>query len=286
MTDRREDDVLLPALDGEPGPALPIDDGAMRAMIAAALDGGGGGPGGDGGSAAGGGGLSIAVKSGLVALGAAAAVIAVLALSGVFDRERPASPAVIEPDPDSELAVAPELVEPEPIEPEPIEPEPGPSEPEPIVIEPERVEPPPPKPKRPASPAPEPAAKTPDDLLRLANEARKRRAWSDANAIYRQVWKEHPGTRAAYVARVASAQLELGKLDRPAAALAGFRAALRQDPDGFLTEEARFGVAQGLRALGKRADEREALERFLSEHPDSAHAPRARARLAELPEAP
>ena len=128
--------------------------------------------------------------------------------------------------------------------------------------------------------------RAPADLLQAANEQRRARQWSRADALYRRVVREHRGTRAAYVARIASASIQLEHMGNPARALRLYRSTLRQDPRGPLAEEARFGVAEALRALGNTAGERRALETFLSRHSDSPLAARVRARLAALGAAP
>ncbi len=136
--------------------------------------------------------------------------------------------------------------------------------------------PPPRRPPRAVAPAPV------EDLLAEANQARKDRRWRDAEALYEQVRRAHPGTDAAVVATVASASLHLDRLGDPAGALRRFRQALRERPDGPLAEEARWGVAASLRATGDLAAEHDALRAFVAAHPGSARLPAARRRLAEL----
>lgn len=282
MTDtRRDGSELLPELDGGPGPALPLDRNKMRAMIGAAITGGLGPGGGDGPAGAGGGELAatssnaVLVKAGLIALGLGAATVAAVMLTGAYDRDPLVSPTLAAQPaatttPAPRAAATPPMSSPTSQEPATRAPQPG----APISSA---------APVR-STPRPRQVAKrrTPDDLLRRANDARKQRAWTAADALYRKVWKTHPGTRAAYVAAVASAQLNLGKLDKPAIALRLFQRALRQDGAGFLTEEARFGVARSLRKLGNVAAETAALRQFLRAHSGSALAPRARARLDAL----
>jgi hypothetical protein len=122
----------------------------------------------------------------------------------------------------------------------------------------------------------------PADILSLANNRRKEKRWRDADALYRRVMVRHKGSDAAVVAAVASAALHLDRLDDPAGALRRYRRALRVQPSGALAEEARWGVAEALRALGDADAEAEALRAFVSSHPDSANAAAARRRLAEI----
>ena len=127
-----------------------------------------------------------------------------------------------------------------------------------------------------------PADAPPEDVLALANQRRKERAWRAADELYRRVIRSHPKSDAAVVAEVASATLHLEHLGDPAGALAGYRRALRARPSGALGEEARWGIAEAHRARGDRTSEAAALRTFLDAHPGSAMAPAAKKRLAEL----
>lgn len=122
----------------------------------------------------------------------------------------------------------------------------------------------------------------PEDVLALANQRRKERAWRDADQLYRRVIKSHPRSDAAIVAEVASATIHLEHLEDAAGALAGYRRALRARPGGALGEEARWGIAEAYRARGDARQEATALRLFLDAHPGSAMASAARKRLAEL----
>lgn len=142
-----------------------------------------------------------------------------------------------------------------------------------------RVKKPPPAPPREKVLPPDAPA---EDVLALANQRRKERAWRDADELYRRVVKQHPRSDAAIVAEVASATLHLEHLGDPAGALAGYRRALKARPSGGLAEEARWGIAEAYRAQRMPADEARALRTFLDSFPGSALAPAARKRLAEI----
>jgi hypothetical protein len=138
-------------------------------------------------------------------------------------------------------------------------------------------------------PAPEPREKIdlpPDapaeDILQLANQRRKERAWKAADELYRRVLKQYPRSDAAVVAEVASATLHLEHLGDAPGALAGYRRALAARPAGALGEEARWGIAEAFRAVGDAKGEAFALRVFLDTHPRSAMATAAKKRLAEL----
>ncbi len=166
--------------------------------------------------------------------------------------------------------------------------------PPPPVVEaprPEPVVPPAPvspvEPMVPAPPEPvvrhRPAAPTePEDLLRRANERRAAGGWREAEMLYQRVIRSYPGTDSAYVARVASGELRLQHLGDAQGALRQFQQALRMQPHGVLSEEARHGVAEAWRALGDPAHEAQALKDFLQAHPDSLLAEPAQRRLKEL----
>lgn len=122
----------------------------------------------------------------------------------------------------------------------------------------------------------------PADLLRVANDLRAHKRWQAAAQTYESVISRSPRSDEAYTAMVAAASLELEQLGDPKGALGLYRRALEERPQGLLSEEARWGVAESYRALGNGAAEASALRDFLTAHPDSALAPKARARLATL----
>ncbi|MDC0714680.1 tetratricopeptide repeat protein [Stigmatella sp. ncwal1] len=122
----------------------------------------------------------------------------------------------------------------------------------------------------------------PEDLLRMANAHRIAGRWKDAEALYQRVIRAHPRGMSAYVARVASGSLRLEHLGDARGALRQFQEALRQQPEGVLSHEASHGVAEAWRALGDRAQEARALERFLAHHPDSPLEAASRKRLKEI----
>jgi hypothetical protein len=96
------------------------------------------------------------------------------------------------------------------------------------------------------------------------------------------VFEQHPGTLAAYVARVAAASIRVDHLDDASGARTLLRQALRERPNGALDLEVRTGLSKAEHALGDRAAEREALQSLVQSHPASLAAERARERLREL----
>ncbi len=136
------------------------------------------------------------------------------------------------------------------------------------------------RPRTPRGKAPNPRDRAWAILLRQAQDLRRRHEWQKAARAYRAILRRFPGTRAAQVARVSLGYLELEHLGRPTAALRHFRAYLARG--GGLAEEAAWGEIRCLRALGRGAEERRALVRFLARHPDSLRASTARKWLQEL----
>ncbi|MCE9670596.1 hypothetical protein LY474_22580 [Myxococcus stipitatus] len=144
-----------------------------------------------------------------------------------------------------------------------------------------------PPPAQPASLAPARApgnvAPVPvEDLLRAANTHRAAGEWKRAESLYQRVIRAQPRAMSAYVAHVASGSLRLEHLGDAGGALRQYEVALREWPEGLLAQEVRQGIAEAHRVLGNTAEERRALEAFLSHHGDAPHAVAARARLKEI----
>jgi hypothetical protein len=126
----------------------------------------------------------------------------------------------------------------------------------------------------------------PEDWLEEANQLRARKKWKEADAAYAKVWQTAPKSDAAYVARIAAAGVRLDHLSDPRSALLRYRAALKASANGALSEEARFGIAEAFRKLEDSEREIAALRDFLAKHPNAGLAPKAKARLSALGDAP
>jgi hypothetical protein len=141
------------------------------------------------------------------------------------------------------------------------------------------------RPARPKSrPAEKPAdKKTVDDLLGEANAKRAEKEWRESDLLYGRVVDKAPKSMAAQTALVASGSLHLEHLRDPRGAAKRFRRALELAPSGAVAEDARWGLAEAMRALHDDKAEAAALDDFLAHHASSPLASRARARRAELP---
>jgi tetratricopeptide (TPR) repeat protein len=120
------------------------------------------------------------------------------------------------------------------------------------------------------------------EMLARAQSLRSERDWPGAARAYRELIRRHPGSDEARSSLVSLAQVELGKLGRPARALKLFDTYLARAQGGPLALEALLGRARALRALGRTAAERAALERFLDRYPEALQAAEVRGRLESL----
>ncbi len=135
----------------------------------------------------------------------------------------------------------------------------------------------------PEEPAPSAVAPPPpptaDDLLKRAQRLYTAGDMAGATAAYRALVARYPGSGEARAALISLGQLALSG-GRAQEALADFDRYLASG--GPLSTEARVGRIGALRALGRTADERAAIEDFLARSGGGVHAARLRVRLAEL----
>ncbi|MBX7078518.1 MAG: tetratricopeptide repeat protein [Nannocystaceae bacterium] len=209
--------------------------------------------------------------------GVVAAVVGAAAIAAVASRPAAAptipvlAAPVVEPAAPEPVAIEPPAIAPPSIAAPAIAPTPAPAVGSPP--------PPAPTPRAAARPRDDaPPATTAADLLREANAARRDGDKPRALTLYRRIGREFADSRERAVAQVAIGRLELD-LGHPETALAAFDAYLRDRSTGNLAEEAAFGRASALRALGRTGDERAALRDFLARYPDSVQVERARSRL-------
>jgi ferric-dicitrate binding protein FerR (iron transport regulator) len=122
----------------------------------------------------------------------------------------------------------------------------------------------------------------PAELLTRAQELRSAKDWTGAAEAYRELIRRFSGSSQASSALVSLAQIELDKLGKPGRALKRFDAYLSRHPGGPLALEALLGRALSLRAMGRVAEERAALEQFLERYPGALQAGEARRRLEAI----
>jgi tetratricopeptide (TPR) repeat protein len=120
-----------------------------------------------------------------------------------------------------------------------------------------------------------PAVASAADLLA---QARTRRGAGDipgAIAAYEELILRYPNVAASRTAMVTLGQLRLD-LGQAKKALRWFDRYV--EGGGALAEDAQFGRIRALRALGRRADEREAIDAFLAKYPSGSYAAKLRGR--------
>ena len=108
---------------------------------------------------------------------------------------------------------------------------------------------------------------SPGHLLAAAQALRARGAYDACARVYRRLISEFPGSEESKVSMISLGELELGKRNRPAAALEAFSAYLRVG--GSLEREARFGRIRALHALGRNAEADADSATFLRDYPTS-----------------
>jgi ferric-dicitrate binding protein FerR (iron transport regulator) len=136
-------------------------------------------------------------------------------------------------------------------------------------------------PPEPVAP-PTPPAETAATLLDRAQRLRAARDYPAAARAYQDLITRHAGSAEARAALVSLGLLLLGPGLDPAGALHAFDRYLAGAARGDLAEEACFGRARALRALGRRDAERTALADCLRRFPGAVEAMSAGTRLREL----
>jgi hypothetical protein len=118
-------------------------------------------------------------------------------------------------------------------------------------------------------------------LLRRAGDARQKGEGDGAITLYRKLQHDFRGSPEAILSTVPLGGL---LLDRrlPRAALAQYDLYLSSSHGGLLIPEALYGRGRALAALGDRQEEERNWRRLLGDFPNSAYAPLAQRRLAEL----
>jgi hypothetical protein len=123
-------------------------------------------------------------------------------------------------------------------------------------------------------------AATPEALLEQALALRAQGQFRRAAEVYRRVHASSPTSAVGGTALVSLGELSLSSLNDPRGALAAFDSYLSRG--GSLSQEAAFGKIRALRALGRTAEERRAIERFVAQYPGAPQSRVLRERLTTL----
>jgi len=118
-------------------------------------------------------------------------------------------------------------------------------------------------------------------LLEQARQLRAAGRFNEAVQVYRRLESVYHGSREAITALVSLGDLQLSRLHDSNGALQAFDAYLASG-DKLLWREAQYGRIQALRSLGRRDDERKAIEVLLKRYPTGVQKDPLRARLQEL----
>jgi TolA-binding protein len=119
------------------------------------------------------------------------------------------------------------------------------------------------------------------ELFAQGNVDRRNGKETEARAAYRKLQQHFPASVEAKVSLVSLGRLE--RASNPAAALRLFDAYLAQSAHTTLAEEALFGRASSLQALGRAEQEQATWRELLRRFPSSVYAERAQARLSSSP---
>jgi hypothetical protein len=114
------------------------------------------------------------------------------------------------------------------------------------------------------------------ELLSRARTLRRNGRYREAEAAYRKLFAAHPKSAEARASLVSLGELQLSELGDPKGALESFDAYLKGK--GALSQEARYGRVRALGRLGRKDEERRAIEQFLADYPRSVQASSLRAR--------
>lgn len=268
-----QDDAPIPGLDrldDQAGPARPLDDAAVAAVVAKALARG---------ALAGGATAATAVaveKTLPLWLKVVASTFAgVLAVLGVREL---ANPKPSRNDPSRRPAVAPHRVS--------APPPPPPTPPEVALRAEGTVDAGAPEPAAPLRRVAPPAAAprtSAHELLEAANTLRRERKWAEARDAYERVVREHPRSTEALSSAISAAALRREHLGDPRGALALLARARRHAAAATLEEELLWETALAARATADEVAERRALTALVERHGDSVVGRRARTRLDALP---
>jgi TolA-binding protein len=121
-----------------------------------------------------------------------------------------------------------------------------------------------------------------DTLIQKAQSCLIARDWNCAASLYQTILQQYPGRPESTAVLVSLAKVELRRRNRPTQALNHYRTYRQRAPNGPMAEEALFGIAEAYRRLGNSPMEKETLEIFVEQYPQSSQTRRAHARLRQI----
>jgi hypothetical protein len=124
----------------------------------------------------------------------------------------------------------------------------------------------------------------PQQMLEKANEARAKAEWLAATELYEQTAQAYPDSEEGYQAMVAAGLLRMVHLGDAEGALRLLSAGVSLRPADPMSEQARWGRIEALRALDDRATEKRSLLEFVRLYSEGPLPVLARERLAQLSE--
>lgn len=122
-----------------------------------------------------------------------------------------------------------------------------------------------------------------EEMLRKAQALRSQRDWAASAAAYRDLLATYPSASQTEAAWVSYGEILGDHLGEWKGALRACDSYLARAPGGVVAGEASACRIRALRALGRSADERAAIEEFLKRFPSAVQAPELERRLRSLP---
>ena len=120
------------------------------------------------------------------------------------------------------------------------------------------------------------------EMLTRAEVLRSRREWAGSATAYKELLGAYPNASATEAAWITYGELLVDHLGDPKGALKACQGYLDRSPGGVNAYEACACRIRALRGLGRKVDERAAVQEFLERFPGTALAPKMSARLEEL----
>jgi tetratricopeptide (TPR) repeat protein len=122
----------------------------------------------------------------------------------------------------------------------------------------------------------------PSNMLAWAQKLRAKKDWQRSADAYEELIAKYPQSLEAKTSLISLGGIHLEHLGKPAKALSYFDKYLTRSKTGTLAQEAAYGRAKALGALGRRTEEAAALEKFLNDFPGAVQTKMIEDRLQEI----